>query len=80
MEPIRPQDAYPRVGRLTGTVRSLADELAVLRVACETWDGDALRVDAGSPWSVSESLAATVGDLEAAEDALRTAVGRLEAA
>jgi hypothetical protein len=80
MDPMRPQDTYPRVGDLTGTVRALADDVAVLRATCETWDGGGLRVDSGSPWSVAESLAATLDDLAAAEDALRAAVGRLEGA
>lgn len=80
MPPTRPQDLYPRVGGVTGSVRTLADDLSILRVSCETWNPESLRVDAGSPWSTVETLAATIADLEAAEDALRAAAGRLEGA
>lgn len=77
---MRPQDLYPRIGRLTAGVRAHADDLAVLRVTCETWEPDTLRVDAGSPWSTDETVAAALADLAAAEEALRSANGRLEGA
>lgn len=80
MTPLRPQDIYPETGTMTRTVRALADELAVLRAACETWEPDALRVDSGSPWSTAETLSATLDDLAGAEAALRAATGHLEGA
>ena len=80
MAPARPQDVYPRIGVSTAAVRALADELAVIRASCETWDLAALRVDSGSPWSTEESATAAIDDLAAAEESLRAAVGRLEGA
>lgn len=77
---MRPQDLYPGIGALTNRVAGLADELAIARVDCETWDPAALRVDAGSGWDAAETHAAVVDDLAGAEEALRLALGRLEAA
>lgn len=80
MTPSRPQDIYPVMGEAASTMATLADDLAVLRAACETWDAAELRVDAGSPWSTDETLAAVLGDLSGAEEALRSARGRIEGA
>lgn len=77
---MRPQDLYPGIGQLTTGVRDHADQLALLRVTCETWDPETLRVDTGSPWGTEETVAAAVADLAAAEEALRSATGRLEGA
>ena len=76
----RPQDIYPDVGALASAVAALADELAVLRATCETWDATELRVDSGSPWSTDETLGAALGDLAGAEESLRSARGRVEGA
>lgn len=79
-QPRRPQDVYPEAGAMTRTVGGLADDLAVLRATCETWDSETLRVDTGSPWSTAETLTAALDDLAGAESALRAAAGRLEGA
>lgn len=76
----RPQDLYPTIGGLTADLARRADELAVTRVGCETWDPSGLRVDGDSGWGTAETLAAVIDDLAGAEEALRIAVGRLEAA
>jgi hypothetical protein len=80
MSSSRPQDLYPTMGELARSASELADELAVLRARCETWDSTELRVDAGSSWTAAETLAAVLGDLSAAEEALRSARGRIEGA
>ena len=76
----RPQDLYPVVGELTAGLARRADDLAVMRVGCETWDPTGLRADSDSGWGTGETLAAVIDDLGGAEEALRIAVGRLEAA
>lgn len=76
----RPQDIYPKMGELVGEVAALTDGIAVLRARCETWDTTELRVDPGSSWTTAETLAAALGDLAGAEDALRSARGRIEGA
>ena len=76
----RPQDIYPDLGEMAREVTAIADELAVLRATCETWDATELRVDYGSPWSTDETLAAALGDLDGAEGSLRSARGRIEGA
>lgn len=76
----RPQDIYPRMGAIARTVADLADDLALLRATCETWDAAELRVDSGSPWSTDESVGAVLGDLAKAEESLRAARGRIEGA
>lgn len=68
------------MGEMASAVATLADELAVLRATCETWEATELRVDSGSPWSADETLAAVLGDLAGAEVALRSARGRIEGA
>lgn len=80
MTPFRPQDIYPDMGDMASAVAALADDLAVLRAICETWDAAELRVDSGSSWSTDETLAAALGDLAGAEEALRSARGRIEGA
>lgn len=76
----RPQDTYPAIGEIARTARELTDRVAILRATCETWDPAELRVDSGSPWSTDETLAALLGDLAGAEEALRAARGRIEGA
>ena len=76
----RPQDIYPQMGDMARTVAELADEFAILRATCETWDTAELRVDSGSSWSTDESVAAVLGDLAGAEESLRAARGRIEGA
>lgn len=80
MTPSRPQDIYPVMGTIASSVAALADDLAAMRAVCHTWDTAELRVDAGSPWSTDETLAAVLGDLSGAEEALRSARGRIEGA
>lgn len=76
----RPQDIYPDMGEMARSVSAIADEVAVLRATCETWDTTELRVDSGSLWSTDETLAAVLGDLAGAEESLRSARGRIEGA
>ena len=76
----RPQDLYPQMGEIARAIAVLADDLALIRAASETWDPAELRVDSGSSWSTDESLAAALGDLAGAEEALRAARGRIEGA
>ncbi|MCD2263875.1 hypothetical protein K3888_14325 [Dietzia aurantiaca] len=76
----RPQDIYPQMGEIARAIAVLADDLALIRATSETWDPAELRVDSGSSWSTDESLAAALGDLAGAEEALRAARGRIEGA
>lgn len=76
----RPQDIYPGMGEMSRLASALADEVAVLRATCETWDAAELRVDSGTPWSTDETLAFLLGDLAGAEESLRSARGRIEGA
>lgn len=76
----RPQDLYPQLAELATQFRGLTDDLALMRARCETWDTAELRVDPGSAWTTDETLAAVLGDLAGAEEALRSARGRLEGA
>ena len=80
MTPSRPQDIYSGMGDMARAVAALADEVALLRATCETWDATELRVDSGSPWSTDETVAAALGDLAGAEESLRSARGRIEGA
>lgn len=80
MTPSRPQDIYPAMGEVASAGAVLADDLAALRAVCHTWEAAELRVDAGSPWSTDETLTAVLGDLSCAEEALRSARGRIEGA
>lgn len=77
---MRPQEIYPEIGDLVRAASDGADRVALLRATCETWDVDQLRVDPGSPWTGTETQAALLGDLAGAEEALRSAIGRLEGA
>ena len=77
---MRPQDLYREIGDTVEAVRARSDEVALLRAPAETWDPASLRVDAGSPWTSAETVSAVIDDLAAAEESLRAAAGRLEAA
>ena len=77
---MRPQDLYPGIGDLTRATQLSADNIAIARSSCETWWPEEIRVDPGSSWTATETQIAVVHDLAAAEDAMRTAAGRLEAA
>lgn len=69
---------YPSFAELVESLTTHATTLALMRVDVETWNPDALRTDSGSPWTADESLASLIGDLQRAEESIRTAVGNLE--